>query len=663
MAEFVSLYTPALAVAVYSLACLSLGQGVMRVLGVMPGMGPAASAAAYLGSAFALGQGLLGVTWQSLAVAGLLAPSVIGALLAVLLAVMTLTRSSWPVVARAVRKVLTDLRAAGPGWWLIALLVGVLGASMARLTLYPPMEDAQAFYLSLPRLMASTHSFSFLTWYQAFSQIGLGSEMHAAVFYSLVGPLWGDFAAELAAKMNVVPTIVAIGAILWAITSRLGGGRRAQLLVLAILLSSSMIWMVVLLSKSDLYPSLLGAAAIYWVLNLGELDDRTVLPMAGLLAGLAVASKISYVVVMVPMLGMLLAWRLWARPETRVPRTLRDPFWSIGASGGKLVLWTLLALSPLVLKNAVVFHEPLAPFFLFGKEQNAWLDQTWFSAETTRRIVLTYPLALVFGNFPMQAGTVSPLWLALVPMALLLPWRRLWRQTDLALLTASAVVGLLVWVAARPSIIAPRYYMPAVLGLIPVAAVGAEWVIASKRWTLVRVSVIAAVVLTLGVNIRTMNTYGDWGRYYVRTTPAGWGREDPIWAALYAVNGAAAPGERVYLATYWSLQVRTDLLQCALSNDEAGVLANAISDGGRFLQTLRQFGVRYVIHDTLTHPERMPPWEDLQRAAREGELSRQTFGKDDRLVVYRLALGAEGSQAERQCLQVREGYWRVKNEQ
>jgi hypothetical protein len=110
--------------------------------------------------------------------------------------------------------------------------------------------------------------------------------------------------------------------------------------------------------------------------------------------------------------------------------------------------------------------------------------------------------------------------------------------------------------------------------------------------------------------------------------------QNTVWAALNTLNRMAKPGERIYLGTYWSLQIRPDLLQCALRGHEVAVLNGTVSDPARFIGTLRAYGVRYVVQDTLTHEDFVPPWNELRQALSGEGISRRTFGPEERMVIY-----------------------------
>ncbi len=89
-----------------------------------------------------------------------------------------------------------------------------------------------------------------------------------------------------------------------------------------------------------------------------------------------------------------------------------------------VLLVTLSALAMLIphfIKNALLFGEPFAPFLTLHGQASHITSQRWFSPETTAEIVAVYPLALVFGRYPMMGGTLSPLLLMVAPLVIFLP--------------------------------------------------------------------------------------------------------------------------------------------------------------------------------------------------------------------------------------------------
>jgi hypothetical protein len=100
-------------------------------------------------------------------------------------------------------------------------------------------------------------------------------------------------------------------------------------------------------------------------------------------------------------------------------------------------------------------------------------DMTWYSPPVIRRILLTLPVALTFGDYWAQHGGISPLVLGLFPL-LVLHGRA--PEADSRLVTRvalAAILGIAAWFAVKPSQLATRYFLASLLLLvIPAAWVG-----------------------------------------------------------------------------------------------------------------------------------------------------------------------------------------------
>jgi len=434
----------------FSLSCWGAGRPALRLIGVRHG-----GTGLRIATEFLLGLSIVGAGLTVLGLLGLLRP---GPVLAML---VTGALGLWPMAGERHRAVadltagFDRLRTAGPAGQSLALLtlLLVLGYGAAALV-RPPMGDAEAFYLVYPKIMAATGLLEPMPGpYHAFSTIGLPLELHYAALMTLAG--------TPAAKLVIWPVGLACAVLLMEIVGACGGGWLARTLAATMLFTSQTFTLYLTDGKVDNVAAALGLAACAWVLGsrAGPLGRDGLL--IGFLAGAAAVAKFTYVPTLGLTMVILVMWRIHVGIPDRSDawrETLRT-----GAAGA---VAASVAWFPQLLKNAVLFGAPLAPFL--GTGQDNWLEQVWFSAADTRYIVLTYPLALVFGRYPMQGGGLSLLILAFAPLVCFMARPR--TISPLVAVTSAAVAGTVVWVVLRPSVIAPRYFLTTLLLFVPLVA-------------------------------------------------------------------------------------------------------------------------------------------------------------------------------------------------
>ncbi len=578
--------------AFYVIACLCLGSLLTRLLAVRSDPLANTSALAVLATAFLLGQGVLANLWLLLALPGWFSPQIVTGLLA--LCVLGGVACAWPNVvsfARQLRSVLSSLRSESLPWKILALVTVLLllvegGGSLLR----PPRGDAVAFYMPFSKIIAASHRLVPLPGYEAFTQIGLQGELHYAALMSL--------GSDRAAKLFVWSTSFAIAMMLLAIGSKVGLGRRGQWIALTVLCTSTAFTYLITDGKVGLFAAAMGMAAFYWTLQTGGHQGTLALRLTGLFTGLAVIAKFSY---LAPLLPGILVLVVWQRAIPSKERSVDDSLMvSLATAILSLGFWMMLPIIPHMLKNGVLFGEPLAPFVSSGGQ--SWLSQTWFTPEVTRWIVLTYPLALVFGQYPMQYGTLSPLILAFAPLAFLLPRPRSIAGSRLVQITLAAAMGVVVWVIVRPSVLAPRYILAPLLMFIPFAARSAEYVAQMEmrpRWLSAGILIGAFTMLLL-----TLLQEGRYPVYHTLRYVAGQVSEcdlaGPSCRASGIVNQQAAFGDRVYLGTYYRYWLRPDLLQCVSGSDEQRAMSSLQTPEARWTY-LYERGFHHLIIDERTH--------------------------------------------------------------
>lgn len=620
--------------AVNGLALLYCGATVLTGRAILKAMGasrfPESGGLVAVAAALTLGQGVLGVIWQGLAMLSLfywwsvllvlIAGTVLGFPGAMTRAAFAerLSRMDW----RALASRNTDRAVM---WFAAAACV--LMAMFAPLSVLPPGADAMAFYVSQPKLIAAAHFFLPLPGYETFAQIGLASELHYAVFFSI----GGDHIGELAGRLFIWILAAASLALAWGIGARLNLPKFGRWLLVILLLTSTAFTLLVWDGKTDLVPNGLALLAIYLLLAPTLLKGDVA--AAGLASGLACAGKLSFIPSFGITIGLLLCFRIFALRDGQALRRL------IG-SGSRFAVWAVLPFIALMLKNGIVFGEPLAPFIMLKGGKAAALDQVWFNPENTAWIIKTYPLALAFGQYPMQHGNVSALLLVALP---LLFWISRKKITTLPFqLAVAGLAGILAWVILRPSVLAPRYILPCLFALLPAAALlmSLYWRSSGRFGRGLLATAVASSMLITAVDAGAL-LVNNW-RYLLRLPVT---IANPIWQVADVANHSKRPDVRVFNMMYYSSMYRSDLAACMLAFDD-DILKRfpTISEYWGWMYTQ---GITNVSYDRLTHESRLPWPLDPEKTPRWLEVKEIRI--DDRFRAYELHPKNDAPQVSSRC--------------
>lgn len=508
---------------------------------------------------FLLGQGILGSLFNLPTLAGIFTmPVLLG---------MTIPFACWGIwhlyktsggALPAVSRLCREFRSAPPLWQFTTVAVAFIliagGCSVAA----EITDDARAFYMVLPKVVAASHRLVPLPLYEDFSVVGLVAEMQLAALF-LLGMPGGS------PRLFCWLTALAGSVILVAISRNAGLGRRGQIIALSMLATSTAAVWLWGSGKTDFFAAAFGLCAYYYALrSWDEHSRKDAVLLAGLFTGFAVVAKLSYLVAFLPGVCILLFWQeiqnlrqVWCSREQRQALLRRCAI--AGVLFGIVVAITFL---PQLTKNWVLYGNALKT--LGGGFQ-------WFSPETTRRIVLTYPLVLTYGSYWAQFGTMSPLLLAFLPLALLAPYPKTPWNGPVAALAVAALTGLVIWVALFPAVPMPRYFLVTLILLI----VPASW--AAERFSLrgqISAHVIWAATLLMlilfyrvgGEMFLLRDAYRNFLSEQTEGVPRG--AEANSYAVYQALNQIAEPGARVYTLTYFKFLLRPDLIQCATQSSE-----------------------------------------------------------------------------------------------
>lgn len=534
-----------------------------------------------------------------------------------------------------------------PLQWLAVVLATtllVVACALGAWTLQP-IGDAAAFYMAYPKIIAATGLLEPMAGpMYFFSAIGLSIELHYAALMVL--------ADANAAKLLMFPVALCTLAMLNAIVRACGGRKLACTVSAAMLFSSYTFYFYSFDGKVDLVAAAFGLAAVYWFLQ-GSLThlSKTYLVLAGWFAGLATMAKFSYI----PTLGIcmltLIIWYLATSRHRQYP--LRPVHQSIctflklsfNLAGAAVIAWI-----PQLIKNGVLFAAPFAPFW--GLPDKGWLDQTWFSPEVTQKILLTYPLALVYGRYPMQGGGLSFLFIAFLPFLYWLKGKIDW-QKSLTAITLSALAALIVWMALRPSVIAPRYILATLLLFIPILAIAVETAMEQAHrsqllQTAVSVTMLSAIAVSfwhlLPVPAALVSHFRHENTECLLAS-----HECPLQKNL---NALAHAGERVFIASYYPYWLDVPLLTCRDTNAELQALRNAAQP----LPWLVTHGFHYVFIDTTVDKKLAT---DLQAVLTHNSDDVTLLGSQDtNLFLYKIKSAAV---ANNLCIADHVGRWHLKD--
>jgi hypothetical protein len=545
--------------------------------------------------AYFLGQGLLAVAFTFAAIWGRFATNLILAFLAVGAAICVYaTWRIWKNFAFAV----------GPAirlWWATVWYWKIIDALTIVLFLYgvtaigaPVTGDAVAFYLPIAKVAAYTGQLAPLRGYESLSGWGLTAEMLISSLMTLGVP---GVAARIYSWVNYAPTLVA----LYAVARMCALSRREAFLSVVMAVTSSAAIVLWGSGKTDLFA--VGPALIATVFALASWKDysrKAAIVIAGVFCGFASIAKFSYIPVLVPSLLLLVVWQdvlsTGSLLQIRNWSAIRSPSTQIASATLIFLFGFTLGFFPLIAQNIILLHKA------FGPNPGS---SAWFQTATTLRLLLSYPIALTYGRYWAQFGTLSPLILAFLPLLLLMQRKVFWRESALAALTISTSVGLLCWLLLMPSIFMPRYILATLL-LFSVPAAAAAMNV-SRRSRILRgvvVVAIAFVILITPLHVSTRQRVFDpvlTLRYLKDPREEILFAGDSYFLAHTAINERAATGDRVLLLTYYRLWLRSDLLVAVSDQNELGK-ATMDPNPDKFWEYFNRTKFRFILLDANIFP-------------------------------------------------------------
>jgi len=606
----------------YGVACTGLGLMVLKWVVRYSDFDGESSTGTGLATSFFLGQGCLVALWTFLSLCGWFSPIVIAIVLLLSCTGLFAGREDIRKIFKDCTRLFKRATDVALFWKIILILTSLVVLEQAASCFLPVIGDAAAFYMVLPKIMAASHRLMPLPGYRAFSAIGFFGEFHFAALMSLASP---D-----AAKFFVFWTAIATTAFIVFMGKSIGLGWCGQIVSVIILFTSTAFTLIIGDGKVDLFGASLGVAAYYWALQTGGKGGSKTLFLAGLFTGLAVMAKLTYLPVLLPGILLIVGWRsIVGLSDGSVMRSVLK---TIARPLCLLLFWVLVGLTPMIVKNTLLFNAPFAPFF--GME--GWifsLSSNWFSPEVTRRIVLTYPFALTFGFYPWQYGNISPIALAFCPLILRIPRPPSMITSRHIQVTLAALAGLAIWVFLRPSVLAPRYYLAPLLVLsLPVAQAVELLMKPRVRFLRFRAILVASLILVLVISTGQFGALHQFAARYFLGKVSECGYVSQQCQAARVINSEAHPGDRVFSLNYYTYYLRPDILQNMGTVDD---FKEGLQLSSKTWEKLYFLGYRYIFIEGSAFAAWDRMLSDL--SLRPSSLSIETIFQEGTYRVYRIS--------------------------
>lgn len=472
--------------------------------------------------------------------------------------------------------------------WLIIIcsftILLAIGTGLGALIL-PPKGDAAAFYMVYPKIIATTGLLEPMQGpFYFFSSIGLPVELHYTALMVL-----GD---GQAAKFLIFSIALSAGVMLSGIVRECGGKNIAVIITWSMLLSSVTFHHYIYDGKVDLAAAAYGLTAVYWTLkSFGKNNSLMPFVLSGWFAGLATVAKFSYILAFSVSMTTLFIW-LVIHNYSNIKKH-NYFFIKFTKIGFLIIISFCFAWLPQLIKNLVLFGAPLAPFLGENISGNL-LKQAWFSGNDTKKIIFTYPFALVFGRYPMQGGGLSFLFIAFIPFLFCLKKPNSWIESRILAVLFAGFMGILSWVIFKPSVIAPRYILTSLLLLTPIIAISAEKFLSINKnnktllfgTTLTTLlAILASFWHILPIPFAVIKSFTKENKTCMFASPD--------CSAYLKLSKAVNSGERVFIGSYYPYWLTSSQLQCR----DTFLEQQEITSEENLVNWLKKNGFSYIIID------------------------------------------------------------------
>lgn len=641
----VNLLLAFMGIVIFSLSCISLGSFLAKYIGIdsRAGLTTSLSGLAQFATKFLLGQGIFSLIFLTLGGMYKLTPLTI-----VIILVIGFLPGLYPLKKNFqdfFKQDNFDNRKDKTIFWLsIAILILTTLLTSARIS-----YDATSIYFSDAKLTAlSGHTLFFI------NDVFVASVFHSAIQFAAIIQVFGDQSARMFSWANGMVIIIfslALGEIV-------GLSRRAGLILLTLLLTSTAFVDLLGDGKVDLFSTAPAIAAIYWMIAKSQNQGfgKSAFLLIGFFTGLAIIGR--------PFNAFLLGifCILFYLQQTFISNRFKlssvnafigSLFW-IGIGATSLGIYHLFA-------NWIILGNPLA--FLSSVSNINPASGPWdFVPKQMLALRLFYPFAATFRNTPQSLGNISPLVIAFLPALLLSDIRkRVKISGELASLVVISVITIILWIFSFFTVVEIRYvFFLWIIIFLPIAEIIASVLKSEDPFFQNIVFGLLTTLLgfiafrTVFIAIDSYSPLDRQGNPHCSTFI--------LCDYLNSINKSASLGDRVLTLGAYRYYLRADLFSCSTTHKEYQLLQElSWKDVERFWLEVYRQGYKYIAYENeytnrhlqfgiMPGPENTPQWVNLE----------PIYGKSgDPVIAYKINANNPPIVIEQECKQNRNNIWEV----
>jgi len=506
--------------------------------------------------------------------------------------------------------------------------------------------DSTAVYFSDAKLTAYTQQLNFFT-YDSF----VASLFQSAIQYTVMIQLFGDQSARMVSWIFGIVFLV----FTLALGQKLGLPKRAQPILLVLLLTTTAFLDLAGDGKVDIMSSAPAIATVYWMVVEGQdrNPSKSVQLVTGILIGFAIVARPFNAFLLGIILILFYLQRLYIgfgfKPLSYAALASSIFWMSIGVLG--FGIYHLFV-------NWIILGDPLAFLTNFAK-----VDPTkgpWdYDPDKILLTRLLIPFVATFYNSPQTLGNISPLLVAFLPALLIRDIRSRAKLTkDLYVLSAITIITIILWIFMFFTVYEIRYilfiwallFIPSAL-LINTVLDHADVIFNNLVSALMISLLLFFLVRTIYISLDTYSPVDKMGNPQCFCNYLG------------RINNAAKSGERVLTLSAFRYYLRSDLFACSTGPDEYVKLRNEASasseafwqevykQGYKYITYEREYTVRHVQLGIIPGPENTPEWLELQ----------PIYGQPgDPNVDYQINVLTPPNQTPTSCQQNTLGIWEIR---